>query len=129
MCLGPNHGHVGSRRRLAGGDLKPRRKLTRKLLRGSVLRVVCVYVELKVSRIQRWQWMKLGWLEIAGTEVAETAGVRLSTGEALRLADGRAKRQGGLLGAPGARWCHWTGWRCLGARTSPAIADGGFGRQ
>ena len=93
------------------------------------MRVVCVYGELKVSRIQRWRRMELGWLEIAGTELAAAAGVRLSTGDALRLADGRAKRRGGLLGAPGARWCHWTGRRCSGARTSPAMADGGFGRQ
>ena len=71
--------------------------------------------------------MAVGAPELAGTELAAAAGVRLSTGEALRLADGRAKRRGGLLGAPGARWCHWTERRCSGARTSSAMADGGSG--
>ena len=41
--------------------------------------------------------MEAGWLELGMASRDVAAGVRLSAGEALRLADGRAKRQGGLL--------------------------------
>ncbi len=78
----------------------------------------------------RIRWSKQrrrGWLELSMASSDVVVGVWLSAGRALRLADERAKQQGGLLGAPGACWCHWTERRCSGARTSSAMADGGSG--
>ena len=54
---------------MAGGDLKPRRKLAGNPLRGSVLRVVCVYGTLAVRRIRGWQQLELGWPELTGMKL------------------------------------------------------------
>ena len=48
---------------MAGGGLKPQRKLARNPLQGSVLRVVCVYEMLAVRRIR-------GWPKLTGMELA-----------------------------------------------------------
>ena len=67
-----------------------------------------IHGELELSRIQWDQSQRLRWPETAAATSTAAVRARLSAGEVLRLADERAKQRGGLLGAPGACWCHWT---------------------
>ena len=57
------------------------------------------------------------------------AGVRDSAGVGLQLAFERTESTGGSYGAAGARRSYYVRQRCSGARSSPAMADGGFGRS
>ena len=56
-------------------------------------------------------------------------GVRDSAGVGLQLTFERTESTGGSYGAAGARRSYYARRRCSGARSSPAMADGGFGRS
>ena len=88
-----------------------------------------IYEELGLVRIQRWQGEELGRPELAGATLAAAAGVRDSAGVGLQLAFERTEGTGGSYEAAGAHRAIYARRRCSGARSSPAMADGGFGRS
>ena len=88
-----------------------------------------IYEELGLVRIQRWQGKELGRAELAGATLAVAAGVQDSTGVGLQLAFERTEGTDGNYEAAGAHRAIYARRRCSGARRSPAMADGGFGRS
>ena len=70
-----------------------------------------------------------GAAELAGAELGAAAGVRDSAGVGLQLAFERTEGTGGSYEAAGAHRAIYARRRCSGARSSPAMADGGFGRS
>ena len=86
-----------------------------------------IYEELGLVRIQRWQGEELGRPELAGAKLVAAAGARDSAGVGLQLAFERTKSTGGSYEAAGARRSYYVRRRCSGARSSPAMADGGLG--
>ena len=67
--------------------------------------------------------------EFAGAKLGAAAGVRDCAGVGLQLAFERTEGTGGSYEAAGAHRAIYARRRCSGARSSPAMADGGFGRS
>ena len=88
-----------------------------------------IYEELGLVRIQRWQGEGEAWPESSAASTSAAAGVRDSAGVGLQLAFERTEGTGGSYEAAGAHRAIYARRRCSGARSSPAMADGGFGRS
>ena len=83
-------------------------------------------------RLARIRWRPLFHRKRPTSPAATTwaaTGVRDSAGVGLQLAFERTEGTGGSYEAAGAHRAIYARRRCSGARSSPAMADGGFGRS